>query len=335
MQLYKKEPERKDIELSRSSVSGLNSALKRELGNLKDPKMIIWAGDFHLHQSEPYDKEVDLKYEKIDCSRQLELCLEEISALEMEPLVVVLGGDITDNSFRGEWMEFKRLIEKTGFNKVTMPLFGNHEHAFQMDAEVMDSIWRDVGINSWTRINDPNEYFYSLVIDDYKLIFLDSVNSTGNTMSDAQRDFLRNEVNDSVLNILIFQHKHIMPALNWLDEGIYRDKGMVDIIDSSDKVLGVFSGHTHKTSLWRYRDKLYGSFPAVCYGIGDKTGWGGIILDQGKIIKIFTKDICTISYDDCIGFSAREGSFRFVESEDFEKSPLLNPEFWCKRSHLG
>lgn len=335
MQLYKNEPERRDIELARKSVSELNSALKKEFVNLKDPKMIIWAGDFHLHQSEPYNKEVDLKYEKIDCSRQLELCLEEISALEMEPLVVVLGGDITDNSFRGEWMEFKRLIKKTGFNKVTMPLFGNHEHAFQMDAEVMDSIWRDVGISSWIRINDPNEYFYSVVINDYKLIILDSVSSTGNMKSDAQRDFLRNEVNDSELNILIFQHKHIMPALNWLDEGIYRDKGMVDIIDSSDKVLGVFSGHTHKTSLWKYRDKLYGSFPAVCYGIGDRTGWGGIILDQGKIIKIFTKDICTVSYDDCIGFSAQGGSFRFIESEDFEKSPLLNPEFWCKRSQLG
>ena len=335
MHIYKKEPERRDVELAKNSVSALNSALKKELGNLKDPKMILWAGDFHLHQSGPYQKEVDRKYEKIDCSRQLELCLEEINALQVEPIAVILGGDITDNSFRGEWMEFKRLIEKTGFNKPTIPLFGNHEHAFSMDAKVMDSIWMDIGISSWIRIEDPNEYFYSVVFDDYKLIILDSVNSTGDMMSDAQRSFLRDEVMDSSLNILIFQHKHIMPALNWLDEGIYRDKGMVDIIDSSGKVLGVFSGHTHKTSLWRYRDKLYGSFPAVCYGIGDRTGWGGIILDQGKIVKIFTKDICTESYEDCSGFSLQQGSFRFLESEDFENSPLLNPEFWCRRSHLG
>ncbi|GEM_PF-2548241 len=332
MHLYKKEPERRDIELARNSVSALNFELKKVFGNLKDPKMILWAGDFHLHQIEPYQKEIDRKYEKIDCSRQLELCLEEISALQVEPLAVILGGDITDNSFHGEWMEFRRLIEKTGFNKITIPLFGNHEHTYSMDAKEMDLIWRDMGISSWTRIEDPNEYFYSVVFGDYKLIILDTVSSNGNMMSDAQRSFLRDEVIDSSHNILIFQHKHIMPALNWLDEGIFRDKGMVDIIDSSEKVLGVFSGHTHKSSLWSYRDKVYGSFPAVCYGIGDKTGWGGIILDQEKIVKIFVKDICTESYDDCAGFRLQQGSFRFLESEDFEKSPLLNPEFWRRKA---
>lgn len=332
MHLYKKEPERRDIELARNSVSALNFELKKVFGNLKDPKMILWAGDFHLHQIEPYQKEIDRKYEKIDCSRQLELCLEEISALQVEPLAVILGGDITDNSFRGEWMEFRRLIEKTGFNKITIPLFGNHEHTYSMDAKEMDLIWRDMGLSSWTRIEDPNEYFYSVVFGDNKLIILDTVSSNGNMMSDAQRSFLRDEVIDSSHNILIFQHKHIMPALNWLDEGIFRDKGMVDIIDSSEKVLGVFSGHTHKSSLWSYRDKVYGSFPAVCYGIGDKTGWGGIILDQEKIVKIFVKDICTESYDDCAGFRLQQGSYRFLESEDFEKSPLLNPEFWCRKA---
>jgi len=260
------------------------------------------------------------------------IAAEEINALQVEPLAVILGGDITDNSFRGEWMEFRRLIEKTGFNKITIPLFGNHEHTYSMDAKEMDLIWRDMGISSWTRIEDPNEYFYSVVFGDYKLIILDTVSSNGNLMSDAQRSFLRDEVIDSSHNILIFQHKHIMPALNWLDEGIFRDKGMVDIIDSSEKVLGVFSGHTHKSSLWSYRDKVYGSFPAVCYGIGDKTGWGGIILDQEKIVKIFVKDICTESYDDCAGFRLQQGSFRFLESEDFEKSPLLNPEFWCRKA---
>jgi 3',5'-cyclic AMP phosphodiesterase CpdA len=332
MHLYKKEPERRDIELARNSVSALNFELKKVFGNLKDPKMILWAGDFHLHQIEPYQKEIDRKYEKIDCSRQLELCLEEINALQVEPLAVILGGDITDNSFRGEWMEFRRLIEKTGFNKITIPLFGNHEHTYSMDAKEMDLIWRDMGLSSWTRIEDPNEYFYSVVFGDNKLIILDTVSSNGNMMSDAQRSFLRDEVIDSSHNILIFQHKHIMPALNWLDEGIFRDKGMVDIIDSSEKVLGVFSGHTHKSSLWSYRDKVYGSFPAVCYGIGDKTGWGGIILDQEKIVKIFVKDICTESYDDCAGFRLQQGSYRFLESEDFEKSPLLNPEFWCRKA---
>jgi 3',5'-cyclic AMP phosphodiesterase CpdA len=332
MHLYKKEPERRDIELARNSVSALNFELKKVFGNLKDPKMILWAGDFHLHQIEPYQKEIDRKYEKIDCSRQLELCLEEINALQVEPLAVILGGDITDNSFRGEWMEFRRLIEKTGFNKITIPLFGNHEHTYSMDAKEMDLIWRDMGLSSWTRIEDPNEYFYSVVFGDYKLVILDTVSSNGNMMSDAQRSFLRDEVIDSSHNILIFQHKHIMPALNWLDEGIFRDKGMVDIIDSSEKVLGVFSGHTHKSSLWSYRDKVYGSFPAVCYGIGDKTGWGGIILDQEKIVKIFVKDIRTESYDDCAGFRLQQGSFKFLESEDFEKSPLLNPEFWCRKA---
>ena len=49
--------------------------------------------------------------------------------------------------------------------------------------------------------------------------------------------------------MFIIQHKHIMPALNWLDEGLYKDKGIVDIISRSANVLGVFSGDTHKLSL--------------------------------------------------------------------------------------
>lgn len=110
-----------------------------------------------------------------------------------------------------------------------------------------------------------------------------------------------------------------MPALNWLDEGLYKDKGIVDIISRSPNVLGVFSGDTHKLSLWNYMGKLYGSFPAVSYGIGGKTGWGGIILDGSKISEIFIKELTGETYDYCIGPQIQEGSFRFISAESLKE----------------
>ena len=51
---------------------------------------------------------------------------------------MIFGGDITDNNLRGEWMEFKRLLEKTSFRMRTTPIFGNHEHAYNMDLDDMN-----------------------------------------------------------------------------------------------------------------------------------------------------------------------------------------------------
>jgi hypothetical protein len=328
--VLKKAPTKREIEVADHSMSALNAALKTKFEKLKSPKLLLWAGDFHLHQNEAYDKEIDIKYEKIDCSRQFELCLEEIKALEIDPSVLMLGGDITDNSFPGEWKEFKRVLEKTDFRIPTIPIFGNHEHAYFMDDGVMKRVWSDLDMSGWPEIENPNEFFFSVVLDDLKLIILDTVKIIGEVMSETQKSFLIKELTGSDKPVLIFQHKHIMPALNWLDDGLYKDKGMVDIIIHSPNVLGVFSGHTHKQSLWHYMGKVYGSFPAVSYGIGDKTGWGGIILDGSEISEIFIKDLTGETYDDCTGSQLQEGSFRFLNAESFERSPLLDPEFWYR-----
>lgn len=330
MKQLKKELTNNEIEAAKASMNELNAALKSKARMIKEPKLILWASDFHLHQEDKYNKDIDIKYESIDCSRQLQLCLSEINSLEMKPSALIFGGDITDNSFSGEWKEFKRIINESKINTKTLPLFGNHEHVYPLDKAEMRSIWTEYGLEGWHIFDDPNEYFYSTTIEGLRLIFIDTVKLEGSIMSDLQRRFLEEEIENCELPVVIFQHKHIMPASNWLDDGLYKDKGMADIISRSDNVLGVFSGHTHKTSLWHYMDKLYGSFPAVSYGIGDKTGWGGILIDGRNIAGIFVKDLTGETYDDCIGFQEQRGEFRFLNAESFERSPLLDPEFWYR-----
>ena len=79
----KKELDPSEIELARRSVSDLNIALKEEISRLKSPRLLIWAGDFHLHQDEPYGKGLDHKYERIDCSRELDFVWKRSTHLNL------------------------------------------------------------------------------------------------------------------------------------------------------------------------------------------------------------------------------------------------------------
>lgn len=327
--LYKPLTDNEALE-SIKTVGALNKEIASRFPDLSKIRLIAWASDLHLHPPAGYSFGFDGIYKHIDCTRQYSLCLHEINALEKTPDLIVLGGDITEMGMAEEWKEFGRIM-KLGINRVpTLPVFGNHEHLKLPARDEMLKIWQEIRQTGWPDLDDPNEFYYSVVVNDIKHIVLDTVKLPGVVMSDRQKEFLAVELKDDSRMAVIYLHAHIMPAGNWTDGGLYLDRGMIDLINDSPHVLGVFSGHTHKSSLWKYLGKYYGTFPSVGYSIGDCTGWGGIIIDDQGIRGVFCKALHGESYDDCTGGRVQEGGFEFLAPRSFERDPRLNPFFWYR-----
>ncbi len=333
MSILNKPLTEKEAEMGRDSVASLNQEIVKRCNDLSGIQIIAWAGDLHLHPPEGYPfpfSGFGGIYEHIDCSRQYMLCLHEISALTKKPELIVLGGDITEMGREEEWGEFSSIMN-TGICEIpTLPVMGNHEHLQLPEKERMKELWSEIRCPGWPDLDNPDEFFYSVIRGGIKHIVLDTVKLPDIVMSDRQKEFLSAELKEDNLPVLIYQHAHIMPSGNWTDGALYLDKDMIRLIDECPNVMGVFSGHTHKPSLWKYRNKLYGTFPAVAYSIGTCTGWGGIILDDKGIKGVFYKELFGESYDDCIGPRYQEGKFVFMKPKSFEKSPLLNPFFWYR-----
>ena len=319
--------------MGRASVAALNKEISDRFTDLSEIRIIAWASDLHLHPPGGYPfpfTGFGGIYQYIDCSRQYMLCLHEINALTKRPELIVLGGDITEMGREDEWMEFSRIMNLGICDIPTIPVMGNHEHLQLPEKERMKELWNEIRCPGWPDLDNQDEFFYSVIRGSIKHIVLDTVKLPDTVMSDRQKAFLASELSYSAYPILIYQHAHIMPAGNWTDGALYLDKDMIRLIHECPNVLGVFSGHTHKPSLWKYRGKMYGTFPSVGYSIGTCTGWGGIILNKEGIKGVFYKELSGESYDDCIGPRSQEGRFVFMEPESFEKSPLLNPFFWYR-----
>ncbi len=323
-----------DIERAVRSVEPLNRAISERFSGKSGLKLIVWAGDLHLHQRGGYPFKIGQPYDYVDTSRQFEMCLHEINALELEPEAIVLGGDITDLGAAVEWEEFANIMSKGICRVRTLPVMGNHDNTISPIRDEIIKIWPEISQPGWPEITDPNGLYYSVIINGIKYVIIDTViHSKSQRISDRMREWLEAELMGAELPTLIFQHVHMLPAGNWTDEGgAYRDKGILDAIHRSPHVLGAFAGHSHIPSLWQYRRKFYGTFPSVAYGIGGNTGWGGILVDGDKIVGVFRKDLPGESYDDCTGPMVQEGSFFFMEPKIFQRDPLLNPFFWYRET---
>jgi Icc protein len=315
--------------MAQRSVNELNKALEERFHNADGIKIIAWMSDIHIHTDAGYENDISFYQHDVDSRRQFALALHEIHSLRPTPELLVLGGDLTDYGRPEELQTVNHILRNRSWSIPTIPLFGNHDNQSPPIHPELMAIWPEIRHADWPEINDPNELYYSVTKSGLKFIILDTQQVNSYKMPQRQKEWLEAELQEMGPNIIILCHRHQLPVGNWVDEeSIFRDREVWEMIDRTPNVLGIFSGHVHAARLWQFRRKLYGTFPAVAYGIGDNTGWGGIVLQGDRIAAVFKKDLYGESCDMNSGLHTQAGHFRFMDAEIFQNHVLCNPCYW-------
>lgn len=326
------------------SVGRLNAELMRRYLDAGGLRLFVWISDAHLHQVKGYGAEDVGKhlYRSLDAPfrtlvstrRQLELALHEVSCLSVKPELVILGGDMVDYGFAGEYDQLSDVLETLDLPCIYFP--GNHEHyAGRLPAAFLQG-YRRMRRDNWPDCIDADGLYFRYRSASLDFICLDTLESWRPfSLPDRQRKWLKLQLRLSRARspTVVCAHRHMLSVGNWVDECILRDKGVWSLIDRCPSVVAVVSGHVHAPRLWSYRSKLYATFPAVACGIGASTGWGGMVLNGRKAVDFFFKELCSEAVDET-NFEVlhgQAGRYRFMEPETFERSVLLNPCYWPPR----
>lgn len=342
MTLYtvRKELTADTIEQAKQSVYLLNESLAATFPEQDKIEMIAWVSDIHLHTELSYGKifSNSTYIKHVDTQRQFKLALHEISALRPAPKFLIFGGDIVDQGRPEEFQSFDRLLEESGFAIPTMPLFGNHDNYKSPIHPGIRSIWPNIKRQGWPDLEDPDELYYSFTRLGWKFIVLDTLQNSSYRMSARQRAWLETQLAQTDQPTMVLCHRHQLQVGNWVDQiSIFEDREVWQMMNGCQHIKGFFSGHVHYPRLWQFHKKLYGTFPALAYGIGAGTGWGGIVLRDGQIAEVFYKEIFGESRDLNAGRTTfQNGRHVFMEVELFEGHRLCLPRgegYWPFREN--
>lgn len=314
---------------AKSSVAALNEALAARFPQPDEIQLIVWVSDIHLHTESSYTQPFVYKTytDYVDTRRQFKLAMHEIAALDPVPQLLIFGGDITDRGMPEEFQTFDRMLREALISIPTVPLFGNHDNMKSPIHPGIRSLWPDIRREGWPAIDDPDELYYSFTRFGLKFIVLDTLLLSSYRMSEKQRSWLESELSQTDQPTLVLCHRHFLQVGNWVDQvSIFEDREVWRLLDSCPHIVGFFSGHVHYPRLWRFHKKLYCTFPALAYGIGAGTGWGGIVMRGGEIADVFYKEIVGESHDFNAGATRMQtGKHVFMEAELFESHRLCAP----------
>lgn len=317
------------------SVERLNETLQsRYQTDCEDIQLIVWMSDIHLHTEEGYESFGGFNYykERVDTRRQLRLALHEVAALKITPSLLIFGGDMVDQQRPEELQTFSRIFGESGLNIPSIPLFGNHENSNPPIRAGIQQIWGEIKREGWPDLDDPDELYYSFDHLGFKFLVLDTLQAISYRMSVRQRSWLENQLHaleQSPQPAIVLCHRHQLPVGNWVDGAIFEDHEVWGMMNRCPHILGFFSGHVHYPQLWQLHRKLYCTFPSVAYGIGASTGWGGIVIKEGKVEDVFYKELFGESFDWSAGISHfQKGDHHIMQAERFEDHRLCTPFRW-------
>lgn len=337
--VYQRELTEEDRERARASMEEANQILRPRY-DAADTSFAVWVGDTHLHKSFYTEEEKGLKryaglpehYRNlVSTKRQLELALYEISLLDPQPDLLILGGDLVEYGFSGEYDLFFEMLE--GIQDIPVYFIsGNHEHGLgELPAEFVQAYqrWKRP---YWPALEGTKGYYYAFTHKNVRFICIDrQVDAYGHTLEEQQYQWLRKELAESPLSTIICSHRSLLPVGNWIDDK-FPDIGLCELINQCPQVEAVLSGHNHTHHTWKYWDKLHIVFPSTSYAVGTFTGWGGILIRGGKVEDVFAKELTGPSFNSVYPgrLFDQYGSLHVLEPKNFEESPLFNPELWSR-----
>ena len=213
---------------------------------------------------------------KDDNTELVEQVIEEIN--DMDVAFTIIKGDITHHGLLSEFGKSKDALDN--LTQDYYPLIGNHDiwahdESSNVDIEPMgDQYFQDVfgDMLNAAGVQFPSEEelstYYSFVYEGYRFINMDSVSRwaapldnpggwPGGVFLEGELEWLENELAQATLaneHVMIFMHHpctetsdntSIWPFIMTLDN--YEATGFRELIGNYENVVGVFSGHTHRS----------------------------------------------------------------------------------------
>lgn len=306
-----------------ASMAELNHILEARYGDDKAAKLLVWISDTHL-----CTQGISADATREGRHSQLERVFTEMKQLQMQPEAVIFGGDILDTGSAEEFDTFDEFLKL--LNVPTLYLLGNHEHTCLPITDQFKQNYDRIRRPGWGEMNDRDGLYYRLDLDGITLLCLDSQEGDfGYHLPERQFSWLKDQLDSLDHPALICCHRHFLPAGCWIDGYTVKDLDLWKMITDNPWIKGVLSGHSHHPRRFAFHGKDYTTFPAVAYGVGAPTGWGGVILRNGKIAEVFFKPLHTAYMDENERRPRAQSAYPiFPESEDFLTDDYYDPCFW-------
>ena len=204
------------------------------------------------------------KNQKINGSnsyQNLKQVLSHVSSLEKKLDLIVVSGDLSQDSSFESYQHLANLLNTTGIKYYFFP--GNHD-----DVDVINKVF-DL---NWVK----NKVDYSFNLNGWHISVIDTSvypEVGGELLDDQLINLDKNLKQNKDKPTIIFMHHHSMPLNSaWLDKYILKDAGkFINLIKVNPQVKAVLFGHIHQVFEKTIGATFYGSAPATCYQVLPKT----------------------------------------------------------------
>lgn len=215
---------------------------------------IVQISDTHLGK----DKNFELNGANPYLS--LEKVIANLNSLKIEPDLLVLSGDISQDSSNESYVLVKKLLDRLKVKYYIFP--GNHDDVNVIN-DVFELNWMDESVD------------FNLKLDSWLLCFLNSSRypKEAGELSDKQfvelDNWLSKKRND---NIVVFLHHHpININSKWIDDMMLENANRFnEIVSKYKNVKAVFFGHIHQVFEKVENGILYASAPSTVYQVVPK-----------------------------------------------------------------
>ncbi len=205
---------------------------------IKNHITIVQASDLHICQDGKF------AYEVSDTLKGLKNFIRHIKKFTFPIDLLIISGDLSDDGTISSYEIIKENLSKLKIPYYIIP--GNHDNKKNMATVFYDHKY----LNNYI----DNRIFHSFIIDNIKIILLDSV-STGEphgSLTDGILEALKIELEKS-LNSLVFLHQPPFPSgIGFMDNQPYlnREK-LLKILNKAENLLLVGCGHIHRAMFSR------------------------------------------------------------------------------------
>ena len=230
----------------------------------------------------------------VDSRQKVRAVVERIRGLDVAPAFVLLSGDLSDDGSAASYEVLNEVLAELGGGETpVLVALGNHDHRPTFRRIVLGQ----------TDIDDREPYHYSRLIAGWRAIVLDSTipGEDHGALGASQLAWLEEELHASATDprgaLIVLHHPcrlaapaHHYPAF------ILRDAAALESVVArhSDRVLGVFAGHTHQANSAPFAGTFHATAPAiVCqldFFAGDRyqlipgSGFNLCQIDDGRLV---------------------------------------------------
>lgn len=217
----------------------------------------IHLSDIHLN---PATKK-NINGMGIDTLAKFLKLLEDIKTRSLHPDFFIISGDLIHEGTAEDYRQLRTIVkhQEEAFGVPFYVCLGNHD-----DREAFWNGYKD-------EPGRKDAYYYSVIVNGLRLIFLDSKNGTNEegTVSKAQLDWLSEQLAkpNPGGTMLIVHHPLFCGPLEFMKYSILQNTDELLSVIAEKDVLAILSGHVHFNAAFKTAGILNSVVAAASYGI--------------------------------------------------------------------